>query len=700
MFAAVSSNFYARLPLRNLHWNSPTRPLRSITTLYVDLISDRQPNPDAHQRPSSVIGLPAPQLIGDSQSFDDARRNSAPSIPKKERRHQIPGLRQTPYLKIYFLRCDDSETYKSYARKQLREWVKENSLDSGKNKSTSSQENHDAFEWMIIHVTSAEVGSNAVWPSKASLSLTEKIRSDFNGLTKPIIDHVVPIPTSRSAQPQDGRTPVASAGAGRESETWEELITKMKSLILASFDLRVRQYEEDIREKSMQRSLPGWNFCTYFVLKEGLARGFENVGLVEDALIGYDELAIELQMAIREENEKASRGEHAALFQRTTSELQQLAFQATFSEEDQVQDRSTSQSPTFSILDAGTDFYRELILANNISVFDFQGYVFARQISLLARLANLEPTNNMSSPPLLRSNSGLGKSDDKPAEDLHRIAEICKRANSFITSNGGIIREDLRASFESEEAPEGKPTERFNIIENIIASWTFSASQQVLSRTNVRSLSKQLQALAEAAERRSQSSQIGSPPSNERRLKSPPVSSPPNRNSSLAVSSSPLPESPSSEGFGQILRAPLGTPAQDSLRFLAAYRAELSLVSRKALAGLGDRNGWRTGWRAIAREVSTSDDSIDENSSSESVVSSTGRVVGDKNQSATTEAQYEIIGIYDALLRSAMSSEHEFFIAYEVRPYQSGGISPLTDWKGLDFVRTRVVQSVGEQEIS
>ena len=666
VFASISNSFHARLPLRNLHWNSPTRPLRSITTLYVDLISDRKPNPDTHQRPVSVVGLPAPQLAGDSRPVDDARRNSVPTLPKKERRHQIPGLRQTPYLKIYFLRCDDVETYKSYARKQLREWAKENSLDSGKNKSASSQENHDAFEWMIVHVTLAEVGSNANWPSKASLNLIEKIRSDFNGLTKPVIDHVVQIPASRTAQPQDGRTLFGSAGGGRESDAWEELVTKMKSLILASFDLRVRQYEEDIREKSTQRALPGWNFCTYFVLKEGLARGFENVGLVEDALIGYDELAIELQMAIREEYEKVARGEHATLFQRTTSELQMLAFQAVDIRDDQVQGSSSSQSPTFNILDAGTDFYRELILANNISIFDFQGYVFARQMSLLARLANLELTTNLPSPSPSRSNTGLGSSDDKPAEDLHRIAEMCKRAISFITSNGGIIREDLRASFNSSEAPEAESTAHFNIVENIIASWTFSATQQVLSRTNVRSLSKQLQTLAEAAERHSQSSQIGSPPSNERRLKSPPVSSPPNRNSSLAVSSSPLPESPSSEAFGQSLRVPLGIQAQDSLRFLAAYRAELSLVSRKALAGLGDRNGWKTGWRAIVAERRPLEGDVDDVSLSGFTSSSAGKTGGDAGLSATTEFQYHTAGIYDELLKSAVSSEHDFFIAYEV----------------------------------
>ena len=676
----MSSTFYTRLPLRNLHWNSPTRPLRSIDTLYVDLIPDRRPTPDAHQRPSSIVGLPASQLADDSRPFDDARRNSAPSIPKKERRHQIPGLRQTPYLKIYLLRCDDLETYKTYARKQLREWVKENSLDSGKNKSASSQENHDAFEWMIIHVTSAEVGSSANWPSKASLNLAEKIRSDFNGLTKPIVDHVVQIPTSKLAQPQDGRTPFGSSGGGREGDAWDELISKTKSLILASFDLRVRQYEEDVREKNAQRALPGWNFCTYFVLKEGLARGFENVGLVEDALIGYDELAIELQMAIWEEKEKAARGEHTTLFQRTTSELGQLVLQSMESQDDFVSQNSNSKSPTFNVLEAGTDYYRELILANNISIFDFQGYVYSRQFTLLARLAHLQTESALSAPPLSRSRSGLGGSDDKPPEDLVRIAEICKRAITFITSSGAIIREDLRFLTGGNESLEKSSTKHFHLIENIIASWTFSASQQVLTRTNVRSLAKQLQSLAEAAERRSQGSQLGSPAGSERSVKSPPVTSSPNRNSSLAVSSTPLPLSPSLESFfGQPLRvqAPLSTQAQDSLRYLAAYRAELSLVSRQALGGLGKRKGWETGWSAIAGEVLVTEEGMDEISLSEPTTEEREKLREKAESVKAVQGRYEATGIYDEVLKNATSSEHEFYVTYEVRPFTPHGIFPF-----------------------
>ena len=85
--------------------------------------------------------------------------------------------------------------------------------------------------------------------------------------------------------------------------------------ILSSFDLRVREYEEHIREKESQRGLPGWNFNTYFNLKEGLARGFENVGLFDDALAVYDELSAGLEIIVHEQLEGTSSG-HGGRFLR------------------------------------------------------------------------------------------------------------------------------------------------------------------------------------------------------------------------------------------------------------------------------------------------------------------------------------------------------------------------------------------------
>ena len=263
--------------MRNLHWKSPTRPVRSIESLRIGF-SPAQPETSEQKSSSDAPGL----------------------VP--HRRHQIPGLRQTPYLKVYLIRCDDNDTYKATARKTLREWIKAQGTSSTSQPTGSGQENHDAFEWLILHVVQDSDGLDKTpaptskW-GRSTSTVLEKIKADFNGSSKTSIDRVAQL-----RLPKDG-TPTKSPEL---AEQLEDLIDKMKKGILASFNLRVAQYEEDIKEKDSQRSLPGWNFCTFFILKEGLARGFENVGLFEDALLGYDELSIGLDAAIRDQLHEGS----------------------------------------------------------------------------------------------------------------------------------------------------------------------------------------------------------------------------------------------------------------------------------------------------------------------------------------------------------------------------------------------------------
>jgi len=245
-----------------------------------------------------------------------------------------------------------------------------------------------------------------------------------------------------------------------------DLVLKFKSLILMSFDLRVSQYEEDIREKDAQRALPGWNFCTFFILKEGLARGFESVGLIEDALVGYDELSVGLDSVIRDQAGDGS-SDHGGSFLTYTEDLQQYL--------SDVAGNSTNQEPD-TALETGTDGnlksilvdrpvnatrknYRDLILSNNISIHDFKSYIFARQISLLLRLGNarsFRPKPSAKTHKKSDSYYGIEAAPDqeptssKPpetSEDLVWLAEVCQRALSFITSVARILRQDLRTGY-------------------------------------------------------------------------------------------------------------------------------------------------------------------------------------------------------------------------------------------------------------
>ncbi|OLL22194.1 Trafficking protein particle complex II-specific subunit 130 [Neolecta irregularis DAH-3] len=131
--------------------------------------------------------------------------------------------------------------------------------------------------------------------------------------------------------------------------------------ILIAFDARVSGYEEDIRKVDAQRTLPGWNYLTFFSLKEGLAQSFEHMALFEDALIQYDELEL-------------------SFIQSLTDHSDQLVVFSKKGGTDPTDDSLSFIPPT-------NKPYRNLILQNEISVFDFQCFLFARQASLLLQLS-------------------------------------------------------------------------------------------------------------------------------------------------------------------------------------------------------------------------------------------------------------------------------------------------------------------------
>jgi hypothetical protein len=447
VFSLIQEDLTARLPLRNLHWKAPTRPLRSIDSLHVDLVPT-------------------------SESTQDASA-------EKERRHQIPGLRRTPYLKVYLLRCDDSETYKGTARKQLREWIKDHTPPA-QSSSASSQENHDAYEWMIIHVVLPDTAAasqprgsgNAVTGDKektgatsvfkrTSTTILEKIRADFNIASKSAPDRVAQIRLKKERVPPQmlpAAGSVTSPGAPETQQehdgAWTDVITKFKTLILSSFDLRVSQYEEDIRKNDSQRSLPGWNFNTFFVLKEGLARGFESAGLIDDALLGYDELSIGLDSVIRDQ---ANDGSVLQMLSHSEDLYQQAVKVSEQSQGADSNDGGPVQFHDEKPIDATKKDYRGLILANNISIFEFRVYIFARQMSILLRMGNSQSARaDLANKPQPRPNASVNQRslDDShlgtssgggipDSEDLLSLAELCTRALNFITFAGRLLREDL-----------------------------------------------------------------------------------------------------------------------------------------------------------------------------------------------------------------------------------------------------------------
>lgn len=487
---------------------------------------------------------------------------------------------------------------------------------------------------------------------KGNSTLLDKIRSDFNsGSHKK--DRVVQIrvgpshPALATLSPpvMVGNQIVPAAESPTESEmAWLDLIAKFKTQILASFDARVSQYEEDIKEKDSQRMLPGWNFCTFFVLKEGLARAFESVGLVEDALVLYDELGFGLDAIVRDKMSKGGEegepeGVVGGTFVGWTKESIRWIEQARRRRKARLEGRKGEEREDVddeTPVGSEKKPYRELILSNEISLFDFKTYLFARQSTLLLRLGRGNATDNQE---LTSGTSGYSLHEaaaaalGKPEEDLIRLSEVLTRGVEFVTGVGRILRADLWTSYHSSTEGEKDKEQELKdvswIIDNIVSSWVFAVCQQLLKQTASGSLPEGPKASTSTS--------------------SLPLGKFPKRGSSL-------PTTPTLETASFL---PATQASVTGLEDFAAVRADLMLLARGIVETFGKQKGWvgPMGWFHLPKEDVKGMDMVDVDLESE----------GEHGALGKKEDVWGVEGIRNATLRRVVEKEQEeeFYAIFE-----------------------------------
>lgn len=127
-------------------------------------------------------------------------------------------------------------------------------------------------------------------------------------------------------------------------------------------------FEDDIKKLNSQRSLPGWNFCNFFLTKELKALSLIKLGLFAESLVCYDELE-----ALFYE----SSANHLNLIENGNPECS-INFKCVL-----PQDSLMLGSDLFLI---DVIPYRQMIYENSISVYEFGIYLFSKQASLLLRM--------------------------------------------------------------------------------------------------------------------------------------------------------------------------------------------------------------------------------------------------------------------------------------------------------------------------
>lgn len=292
------------------------------------------------------------------------------ALPAATPQHQMLGLSQEPYLKLIFVKCEDNETYRHSLRKLIREWLSSNVIGL-----------RDPTEWLIVHYVPK--GSKSYTGNRFRSGVFDKIKADFNSGSKK--DRCLQIRYGMSSEIES-------------MELWSEITTRIKEGVLEAFGRRAELYQEEITKLEAKRNILGWNFGTFFVMKEGLALSFENISLFEDALLLYDDL----EMAFNNFSTKSM------------PFLISIGFEA-----------APVPISVLSLYD-NVSQVRNAILKSEISLFDFHCYLFSRQALLLLYISNSSSAASISA---------------------LRVGELYSRLKTFITEMSGILLSNKKSPY-------------------------------------------------------------------------------------------------------------------------------------------------------------------------------------------------------------------------------------------------------------
>ncbi|KAI3641968.1 hypothetical protein MP228_011523 [Amoeboaphelidium protococcarum] len=293
------------LPVRNIEWKSQIKGLDKVTLNCVNF--------NFIQCSGATSGLIQQGSSSSMQSVSSPLPSIVPSTPISSAGGNVSAnsvsIQSPPLVYLLVIKCNDEAELK-----QL------------KIKCRQLQDSNRRFLLLTFN---------------SSSSIVDKLKSEFKSRNVVSLD-------------QDGV---------------EEVISRLTDAALQAASLKINQLSEDVKRLDQSRSLPGFNYLNFFLVKEQLASVYESLSLYNESLLLYQELD---HLFIQTMD--------STLVQITdSSQSQQLiTWSANVGGGDHTDDSS-------SIFAFDKKSYHDLIRSNSISIFDFWSYLFARQIYLILR---------------------------------------------------------------------------------------------------------------------------------------------------------------------------------------------------------------------------------------------------------------------------------------------------------------------------
>jgi uncharacterized protein YlbG (UPF0298 family) len=260
-----------------------------------------------------------------------------------------------PSLHLYFVHCEDVEVYRQVIRNQIKEW-------------TQLFLNKKDHEWLIIYIPNEGSNTKSKFVINIKASVLDKLKQDFCKLDKDKHRCV----TLRMLD-----------GDASDHNVWGDFFQKIKDGILSSFEAQVARFDNDIQRLDAQRMVPGWNFCQFFLLKQGLANCFEALSLLDDAHVQYEELEVVHFHTLHTQISSFSKFGGTDLGDDHPGQWLLATTQSSSDDESPHSPDGKSISSAGAV--APPKDYRALLLSNEISIFDFRIYLVWQQLHLLRK---------------------------------------------------------------------------------------------------------------------------------------------------------------------------------------------------------------------------------------------------------------------------------------------------------------------------